>query len=573
MTSGLETRVGYLAAVAAGVLLAALVPAHVAAQGREWTTSGYDAQRSNWVRADPRISKAAIEEGQFQFLWKHTFDNQTRQLNGLTEPVLQDFLVGYRGFKSLAFLGGSADRIFAIDTDLAKPYWTAEVTYAAATGGMPPSSWECPGGLMAAVSRRTPYPPQVFTGGGGGGRARAKSAVGEPGKGAAILAERAARATATRTATGDAPPPPTAASTAAAAKPSTPVRQIPSVAFGGVDPLYVMGSDGLLRTLRVTDGATIAPPLVFLPPNARPSNLIWTDGVVYTTTSGGCGGVPNGVWAIDTVAEQPRAVRWETGGPEIAGAAGVAFGSDGTVYVAISGRTSVSFDTRVKPDLKYADSVVALDRMTLEVKDWFTAEGADFGATPMVFRHNGRDLVAVAGANGRLYLLDAATLGGADHRTPLHVSAPYSAPGAGGGLATFEDDSARWVLAPAVGPIPGGIVAFKLVDQGSSVALEQAWRSRAIIAPLAPIVVNGVVFAASSGQFRSDDPSVSADARAKQSSLAVLYALDAATGRELWSSSTTIQSFARVGLAAGGGQVYVVTHDNTLYAFGIPLEH
>jgi outer membrane protein assembly factor BamB len=53
----------------------------------------------------------------------------------------------------------------------------------------------------------------------------------------------------------------------------------------------------------------------------------------------------------------------------------------------------------------------------------------------------------------------------------------------------------------------------------------------------------------------------------------VLYALDAATGRELWSSGTTIGSFARVGLAGGGGQVYVVTHDNTLYAFGIPLEH
>ena len=58
---------------------AALLPAMAAAQGREWTTSGYDAQRSGWVRSDPRISKAAIEEGQFTFLWKHTFDNERRQ--------------------------------------------------------------------------------------------------------------------------------------------------------------------------------------------------------------------------------------------------------------------------------------------------------------------------------------------------------------------------------------------------------------------------------------------------------------------------------------------------------------
>jgi hypothetical protein len=552
-----------LTAAAAAV---ALLPATAGAQAREWTTSGYDAQRSGWVRSDPRISKTAIEEGKFQFLWKHTFDNERRQLNGLTEPVLQDFLVGYRGFKSLAFLGGSGDRIVAIDTDLARPYWTTHVTYAAATGGVPPSTWECPGGLMAAVSRRTPYTPQLFTGG-SGGRARAKSAVGEPGKGAAILAERAAaRATAGRP-TGDAPAP------AVTSTPSSaPVRTIPPVAFGGVDPLYVMGSDGLLRTLRVTDGAAIAPPLTFIPPNARPTNLIWTDGVVYTTTSRGCGNAPSGVWAVDTAADVPTAIRWETGGPEIAGQAGVAFGSDGTVYVAIGSAVAPNFSAGYAPDLTYVNAVVALDRLTLQVKDWFTADGADFNVTPTVIRHNGRDLVAVAGGNGRLYLLDAANLGGADHRTPMHVSDPYSAPGAGGGLATFEHEGARLVLAPAVGPMRGGIVAFRVVDQGTGFVLQHAWRSEKVVAPLAPIVVGGVVFAASSGEFRTADP-MSSEARTQKSSPAVLFALDAATGRELWSSGETIASFARVGLAGGGGQVYVVTHDNTLYAFGIPLEH
>ena len=32
-------------------------------------------------------------------------------------------------------------------------------------------------------------------------------------------------------------------------------------------------------------------------------------------------------------------------------------------------------------------------------------------------------------------------------------------------------------------------------------------------------------------------------------------------------------SFARGGLSAGSGQVYLVTFDNTLDAFGIPMEH
>jgi outer membrane protein assembly factor BamB len=62
--------------------------------------------------------------------------------------------------------------------------------------------------------------------------------------------------------------------------------------------------------------------------------------------------------------------------------------------------------------------------------------------------------------------------------------------------------------------------------------------------------------------------------RAQKSHHAVLYALDASTGRELWSSGTTITSFARgIGPSGGDGQIYVTTYDGMLYAFGVPLEH
>ena len=57
--------------------------------------------------------------------------------------------------------------------------------------------------------------------------------------------------------------------------------------------------------------------------------------------------------------------------------------------------------------------------------------------------------------------------------------------------------------------------------------------------------------------------------RVQRSKPAVLYALDAVTGKELWSSGTTIGSFVRgVAPSAGDGQVYVVTFDGTVYAFG-----
>ena len=199
--------------------------------------------------------------------------------------------------------------------------------------------------------------------------------------------------------------------------------------------------------------------------------------------------------------------------------------------------------------------MVALDRKTLERKDWFIADGADFNASPMVIRYKDRDLVAVTGNDGRLYLLDGASLGGADHKTPLHVTAKYTAAGAGMALATWEDQGTRWILATAAGSAPAGraaagrsaaatatggsVVAFQLVDQNGTLTLERGWTSRPLTSPLAPIVVNGVAFVASSGEFRgSAAGQLTAAQRAQRSVPAVLYALDAATGAELWNSGT-----------------------------------
>jgi outer membrane protein assembly factor BamB len=188
----------------------------------------------------------------------------------------------------------------------------------------------------------------------------------------------------------------------------------------------------------------------------------------------------------------------------------------------------------------------------------------------VVFRYKSKDYLAVTGNDGRLYLLDGASLGGGDHKTPLFVSDAFAPQGGGAGLATWlGDDGTRWVLAPGT----EGIVALKVVEKDGKVALEAGWTSRQIAAPLAPIVLNGIVFAAASGEYRGTEANLTAAERAKRSAPAVLYALDAATGKELWSSGTTVTSFARAGLSAGGGQVYLVTYDNTLYAFGIPLEH
>jgi len=549
-------RIGLLASAFAA-LLSALSGGEGHAQGRgggEWTTSGFDAQRSGWLRADARLTKAAVEKGEFDFLWKMKIENASRQLNSLTTPVLLDRLIGYRGFKSLAFFGGSDDRVFAVDTDLARPAWTAVLNNSAPNSGRAGSTMECPGGLTAMPSRRTVLATAAPPAGGGRGGVRNGSAVGEPGRGAAVLSQPSPQR--------GAPP----GGREGRGGPEAPARgRGPApIGFGRVDPLFVVGSDGYLHNLLVSNGAESEPSLPFVPPDTKLSALIWVDGVVYAATSGECGAAPNALWAMDlnVPAKERKTVSWKTGAASIAGISGLAFGTEGTIYVAVG--TAASGAT-------LPDSIVALDRETLTPKDWFTAPGADFNATPIVIRHKDKDLVAATANDGRLYVLDGATLGGPDHRTPLAVTAKFTDAGAGTALATFEDASGRWIFATASGTA-GRIVAFKLLDDGGKLTVEAAWQSRDLTSPLAPIVVDGMVFAVSSGEFRGAG-SLSAAQRAQRSVPAVLYVLDTATGKPMWSSGTKITSFARGGLSAGGGQVYLVTYDNHLYAFGIPLEH
>src|SRR5919106_1776601 len=162
-----------LLATAGSVFVAAL---H--AQGREWTTSNGDAQRTSWVRSDVRLTKDAVQKGEFKFLWKMKLPNETRQLNSLTQPILLDRLISHRGFKALAFVGASAERVYAVDTDLARLYWETVINFSSIT---PPanSSWACPGGVVAAVTRPTPVAASAFGRGGGGRGGRSGSSVGE----------------------------------------------------------------------------------------------------------------------------------------------------------------------------------------------------------------------------------------------------------------------------------------------------------------------------------------------------------------------------------------------------------
>ena len=89
-----------------------------------------------------------------------------------------------------------------------------------------------------------------------------------------------------------------------------------------------------------------------------------------------------------------------------------------------------------------------------------------------------------------------------------------------------------------------------------------------------PVIANGVVYAYGSGESttqRWPEPGhVGGSAgRIEESTHAILYALDAETGKELWSSGDQIASWNHFsGLSVANGRVYIGTYDGMLYCFG-----
>jgi outer membrane protein assembly factor BamB len=474
--------------------------------GAEWVTNGSDAQRSFSIPTDPAISVDRLRTPGFQLLWKTKLSNDATQVNSLTPAILMDRYIGYRGFRSFAFVAGSSNTVYAIDSDLNRLEWKTKLPVPAPVTG----SSTCPGGLTSPIARATTanYPVPATFGGLGARGGPAASGVGEPSQGAVTI------------------PAALAASAAAAAAPGggPPRLRLPVL-------IYVLAGDGMLHTLYISNGAEAEAPIKFLPPSANAQGLVVIDGVAYAA-SHSCNGAPAGVWALDIASKQVAV--WKSSSGDIAGSAGPAFGPDGIVYAATT-----------------AGALVALDPKTLAVKDTYES-GLEFTSSPVVFQYKQRNLIAAATNDGSIHVLDAASLA-----TPLFKTPANSANLARGALASWQSpDGVRWLLAAN-----GAVTAWKIVEREGAIALEYGWRSSDLMSPLTPMIINGVVFAVSSGENRPADK-------------AVLYALDGATGKVLWDSGKSITSFVHSGgLSGGAGQLYLETSDQTLYAFGFPVEH
>src|SRR5688572_28508614 len=180
--------------ITAIVLLAAAAVTH--AQGRgggAWSTVGGDAQRTGWVRTDPRITRESAGKG-LQLLWKRQLQKPAGGA-GLTQPVLLPNIISYKGFKALAYLGGPADTVRSSDYDLDRMFW--ETLLRCASKGTPAP---CAGGSIA-VTRAAPLAAPGAAGRGhrgAGGGPPAATAAGAAAPGAAAPPTPAAQGEAGR---------------------------------------------------------------------------------------------------------------------------------------------------------------------------------------------------------------------------------------------------------------------------------------------------------------------------------------------------------------------------------------
>jgi outer membrane protein assembly factor BamB len=511
-----------------------LVPAFAAvalAWSADYLADGPDNGRTGWVRDEKVFNTTNVKN--MKLLWKIKLDSPAREMHNLFPPIILSGVATPNGTKELAVTAGISDDLFAIDTATGQQVWHRhyDADFDTANAG---SSWLCPGGQTAVP-----------------------------------VAEK----------TGD-----------------------------GKYTVYALAWDGRLREIDAADGKDLTAPIKFVPHNGKPYALNLYRNAIYASTGQGCGGVANNFYMLDLATH--RTAVFSPAGGGLWGRRGVAISSDGVVYM---GTGDGVFDPEA---VRLGNAIVAVklhpDDKSLGLQGFFGAKNAnwlykrdlDVNVSPMAFDYKGKHFVVGTSKECRLWLLDGDRFGGDDHTTPLdrtglicNDDANYQSAGVWGAMAAWQDSAgSQWVAVPFWGevsknfhapieasrPAHGGVATFKLEEVAGNWKLVPAWLSRDILFAEEAVVANGVLFTYSNGEdtrqgipersWDETDPAFRGGSagRIADSTHIVAYALDAATGKELWSSGDEVKSFSHFsGMTAVNGKAYIPSFDGTLYCFGV----
>ncbi len=509
----------------------------------DWLTFGHDPQRTGWNNGDTTLTPETVSH--LKLLWStllptppSPYASQT-----LTAPVVVSGVQTAEGVKTLAFTISSDDILFAIDAETGKIVW--QKSFSNADTPARPSNWMC-----------------------------------------------------------------------------TNTEQATPVIDKDKGVIYFTTSDGDLRAASLADGSPKLTPTRIDQPFSRNWSLDLVGDWVYTGGARGCGGDaadPTVSGNIDAAnISDPAHVTVQTiytgygkpGGPWSRG--GPVLGPQG-VYMSTA-------DGRYDPAAGFfSESVLAIRLGGQGIADSFTPSNwrylnvhdLDMGAgSPVIFPFQGRAILAIGSKEGVEFLLDANELGGFDHSTPLYASprlgndaVSLDGNGVWGGGATWANaQGGRFIYVPmwnapskdaptfphVNGDVSqGSIMAFQVLDNNGKFSLQPAWISGVAQAPDSPAVADGVVFAVGTGEqtIQSLPASIRNTMRASgfMNGMAdydkyrntpvghqILYAFDAETGSQLYSSKDLLKSWDHFSQPViSDGKVFVVSYDAHLYAFGL----
>jgi hypothetical protein len=495
-----------------------------------WLTFGGDSQRSGWAKDETAISPDTVKG--LQLLWKLKLDNEPKQLNSLTPPVVINPVYTNRGAETYVVAGGSSDNLFVVDADTGKVAWQKHFNNA-----LPPSkagmagTYFCPDALNdTPVIQNGPQGVTVYV-------------ISIDGKLHALnLVNGQDRF----------PPAPFVppysknwSLNIVGAVIYTTLSQGCGNAKSGVWAMDLKSTD---KTVSFFQSSPIGAGIW-----GRGGASVGLNGTVYASTGDGPVDAAGGKYADSVLGLSSKTVK----------------------LLDYFTPSNANYLTRKDLDMGNNTPIV----FSYKGRELVVASGKE----GVLFLLDGKSL---GGDTHRKPL----------YATPLYANEAADIAGRGfwGAFATVEDSKGvRWVYAAAWGPMSskapafpvtngptpnGSIMAFKVEDKDGAPALVPAWISRDMNAPEPPVVANGVVLALSSGEFtrQVSDAGVLYTAQeriAKTTGHAVLYGFDAETGKELFSSGDAISSFTHFGaLAVSDGRVYTTTHDSTLYAFGLKGE-
>ncbi len=503
----------------------------------DWPTFGHDPQRSGWASGEDKLTPQNVSN--LNLKWSVQVDNPPLALNALTAPVVADHIVTPEGVKDLVYVAGSSDHFFALDAKSGKVVW--QRTFETHVVAKDEAFYLCPNAVNAT--------PTIDKG-----------------------------------------------------------RNL----------IYTIAQDGKLYGLDLGNGDIKFGPYQFVPAFAKPWSLNFKNGIIYTSTSQGCGGDRSGIYSMDVrnpmhpvthellLQQGYGAGMWGRGGPVI--------GMDDRVIVSTG-------DGGFNPTVgNYGSSFVAASLRDLHLLDYYTPlnwrlinrDDLDMCSGGYVwFAYKNYNLIAGGGKEAVVYLLNADSLGGKDHHTPLFVTPPLGndvkaleEKGLWGAPAAWQDAKGQsWLYVTLWGPISkeaprfpithgptphGCIMAFRVTLNNTSgkPELSPAWVSPDFNLPDPPAIANGILFALATGENPKQNVVsgilhyksvadwkknlLTTAQRAQGTHPAVLYALDARTGKILYQSGAAIKSWVHFsGLAVADGQVYAVDHDSNVYCFGL----